>query len=159
MDNRTPLLPGGAELLTSALVQKIAREYGYDLSQVQGTGPGGRITKQDLEAFLKRSTAVVPVVDSSSRATAPVEPIPSEWKDVVPHGGEVFFRRDPEAGAICDIEIEGTCQILRWWGTPEADALYEEYEGRFTQLHGKLLINNWTVKDLPYCEIISRKSW
>ena len=36
----------------SPLVRKIAREHNLDLTQMQGTGAGGRITKQDVEAHL-----------------------------------------------------------------------------------------------------------
>jgi 2-oxoglutarate dehydrogenase E2 component (dihydrolipoamide succinyltransferase) len=36
----------------SPLVRKLAREHNLDLSQMQGTGAGGRITKQDVEARL-----------------------------------------------------------------------------------------------------------
>lgn len=36
----------------SPLVRKMAREYNIDLNQVRGTGAGGRITKQDLEAYM-----------------------------------------------------------------------------------------------------------
>jgi pyruvate dehydrogenase E2 component (dihydrolipoamide acetyltransferase) len=36
----------------SPLVRKMARENNIDLSKVKGTGAGGRITKQDLEAYL-----------------------------------------------------------------------------------------------------------
>src|ERR1019366_5174477 len=35
----------------SPLVRKMARELNLDLTQVKGTGAGGRITKQDLEAY------------------------------------------------------------------------------------------------------------
>ena len=35
----------------SPLAKKIAQELGYDLSQIQGTGDGGRITKTDVENF------------------------------------------------------------------------------------------------------------
>src|ERR1051326_280435 len=38
---------------SSPLVRKIARENGVNLSQVSGTGLGGRITKQDIMAFLE----------------------------------------------------------------------------------------------------------
>src|SRR6185295_2372736 len=41
----------------SPLVRKMARENGIDLSQVRGTGAGGRITKQDLEAYIDGRTA------------------------------------------------------------------------------------------------------
>src|SRR5215470_8485978 len=36
----------------SPLVRKLARENNIDLSKVRGTGAGGRITKQDIEAHL-----------------------------------------------------------------------------------------------------------
>jgi len=41
----------------SPLVRKMAREYGIDLRQVKGTGGGGRITKQDLEAYMSAQGA------------------------------------------------------------------------------------------------------
>jgi 2-oxoglutarate dehydrogenase E2 component (dihydrolipoamide succinyltransferase) len=36
----------------SPLVRKMAREHNIDLARVQGTGAGGRISKQDVEAYL-----------------------------------------------------------------------------------------------------------
>ncbi|HTU47637.1 MAG TPA: 2-oxoglutarate dehydrogenase, E2 component, dihydrolipoamide succinyltransferase [Bryobacteraceae bacterium] len=41
----------------SPLVRKMAREYNIDLAQVKGTGAGGRITKQDVEAFMSSQAA------------------------------------------------------------------------------------------------------
>jgi pyruvate dehydrogenase E2 component (dihydrolipoamide acetyltransferase) len=38
---------------SSPLVRKIAREHNVDLSQIEGSGLGGRITKQDILAFLE----------------------------------------------------------------------------------------------------------
>ena len=40
----------------SPRVRKLAREHNLDLTQVQGTGAGGRITKQDVEAHLAQPT-------------------------------------------------------------------------------------------------------
>ncbi len=40
---------------SSPLVRKIARENNVNLSQVTGSGLGGRITKQDIMAFLEKS--------------------------------------------------------------------------------------------------------
>jgi len=45
-----PEPPASAPL--SPLVRKLAREHNLDLTQMQGTGAGGRITKQDVEAHL-----------------------------------------------------------------------------------------------------------
>ncbi|HEY1951117.1 MAG TPA: 2-oxoglutarate dehydrogenase, E2 component, dihydrolipoamide succinyltransferase [Bryobacteraceae bacterium] len=41
----------------SPLVRRMAREYGIDLAQVKGTGAGGRITKQDVEAHMSSQAA------------------------------------------------------------------------------------------------------
>ena len=44
----------------SPLVRRIARENNIDLGKVNGTGAGGRITKDDLESFMKQSAAPAP---------------------------------------------------------------------------------------------------
>jgi 2-oxoglutarate dehydrogenase E2 component (dihydrolipoamide succinyltransferase) len=43
--------------MLSPLVRKMAREFNIDLSQVKGTGAGGRITKQDVEGFMSSQAA------------------------------------------------------------------------------------------------------
>ena len=53
----------------SPLVRKMAREYGIDLRQVKGTGGGGRITKQDLEAYMSAQGART-MAQSSAPQTA-----------------------------------------------------------------------------------------
>ena len=39
---------------TSPLVRRLAKEHGVDLLHVEGTGSGGRITKEDLLAYVER---------------------------------------------------------------------------------------------------------
>jgi 2-oxoglutarate dehydrogenase E2 component (dihydrolipoamide succinyltransferase) len=69
---------------SSPLVRKIARENNVNLSQVSGTGLGGRITKQDIMAFLERpeaaSAAPAASAPASARPSAPPAPaaIPAE---------------------------------------------------------------------------------
>jgi len=53
------------------LVRKIAREHNVNLSQVPGTGMGGRITKQDIMAFLGRPEFSAAAPADSARASAP----------------------------------------------------------------------------------------
>lgn len=48
----TPLPPRG-EIHAGPLVRQMARELGVDLSQIRGTGPKGRIVKEDVQAFVK----------------------------------------------------------------------------------------------------------
>jgi pyruvate dehydrogenase E2 component (dihydrolipoamide acetyltransferase) len=56
---------------SSPLVRKIAREHNVNLSQVPGTGMGGRITKQDIMAFLEKPEgAITPAVSASASVPA-----------------------------------------------------------------------------------------
>jgi 2-oxoglutarate dehydrogenase E2 component (dihydrolipoamide succinyltransferase) len=55
---------------SSPLVRKIAREHNINLAQVSGTGLGGRITKQDITAFLDRTQAT-PAASTTPSAPAP----------------------------------------------------------------------------------------
>lgn len=45
----------GGRVHSSPLVRRMAKEHGIDLSTVQGTGAGGRISKQDIEAVIAAS--------------------------------------------------------------------------------------------------------
>jgi 2-oxoglutarate dehydrogenase E2 component (dihydrolipoamide succinyltransferase) len=54
---------------SSPLVRKIAREHNVNLSQVEGTGLGGRITKQDIQAFIESGPGASAGAPSLSRPT------------------------------------------------------------------------------------------
>src|SRR6266511_2409734 len=43
---------GGAGTVVSPLVRRLAREHDVDLGQVKGTGSGGRVRREDVEAYL-----------------------------------------------------------------------------------------------------------
>jgi pyruvate/2-oxoglutarate dehydrogenase complex dihydrolipoamide acyltransferase (E2) component len=60
-DLGAPVLAGGTS--SSPLVRKLAKERGIDLSEVNGTGPGGRIRRSDLDAV----TAAPPRRDAAPR--------------------------------------------------------------------------------------------
>lgn len=62
----------------SPLVRKMARENNLDLGQVKGSGPGGRITKQDVESHLSQKTAAAaPEPKAESAGPYPVTPGPA----------------------------------------------------------------------------------
>jgi pyruvate dehydrogenase E2 component (dihydrolipoamide acetyltransferase) len=42
----------GQRIHSSPLVRRMAKEHGVDLSAVPGTGAGGRVSKQDIEAYI-----------------------------------------------------------------------------------------------------------
>ncbi len=67
-------------VFASPLVKRIAQEQGIDLAKVHGTGPGGRIVKQDLEAYTEHGGAatVQMKVTAQPQVAAPPQPEPQQ---------------------------------------------------------------------------------
>ena len=59
----------------SPLVRKMARENDIDLAKLSGTGAGGRVTKEDVEAYLSKPAAA-PAAPAPVAAPAPPAPKP-----------------------------------------------------------------------------------
>ena len=73
------------EARSSPLVRKIAREHGVSLSQVSGTGLGGRISKQDILSFIESqsSQAAAPSIPATA-APPPSAPAPTTSRPTTP---------------------------------------------------------------------------
>jgi pyruvate dehydrogenase E2 component (dihydrolipoamide acetyltransferase) len=59
----------GERIVASPLAKRIAADKGIDLALVKGTGPNGRIVKEDVEGFTPGAAA--PVAAPAANATAP----------------------------------------------------------------------------------------
>jgi pyruvate dehydrogenase E2 component (dihydrolipoamide acetyltransferase) len=69
---------GGGRVKASPIARRMAREMGLELSGVQGSGPGGRIVKADVEAAAKGGGAAAPQ-EATPQEAAPAEaPAPQE---------------------------------------------------------------------------------
>jgi pyruvate dehydrogenase E2 component (dihydrolipoamide acetyltransferase) len=67
-------LAEGEPLRASPVARRLADEHGISINQVQGTGPGGRIVKDDVLAFVESSPAATPeAAEQESVAEDPVE--------------------------------------------------------------------------------------
>jgi len=91
----------GEEVRTSPLVRKLASEHNVDLRQVAGSGAGGRVTKDDILAFVERAKSApaaapvaAPVAEKAAPAAAPgkfagipgvVEPMSVMRKKIAEH--------------------------------------------------------------------------
>jgi pyruvate dehydrogenase E2 component (dihydrolipoamide acetyltransferase) len=65
----------GDKAFVSPVVGRIAAEHGVDVSQVTGTGRGGRVTKKDILQFIERGGAAAPEA-APAPAPAPAAPAP-----------------------------------------------------------------------------------
>jgi 2-oxoglutarate dehydrogenase E2 component (dihydrolipoamide succinyltransferase) len=78
---------------SSPLVRKIAKENNVDLAKVPGTGLGGRITKEDIEAFIAKhaggapAPAAVPTPAPAAPAEPAAAPVPAVTTPLQPVGG------------------------------------------------------------------------
>ncbi|MCL6631378.1 MAG: 2-oxo acid dehydrogenase subunit E2 [Alicyclobacillus herbarius] len=78
-DNQgTDLTSHAHEVLATPGVRKYAREHGVDITKVKGTGNNGKVTKEDVDAYLKGGAqpaapaAAVTAEQATVRAQAPV---------------------------------------------------------------------------------------
>jgi pyruvate dehydrogenase E2 component (dihydrolipoamide acetyltransferase) len=62
--------PGG-RVKASPLAKKIAAQVGVDLGRLQGSGPGGRIVRRDVEAALAAGPAAAPAAPAAPPTAAP----------------------------------------------------------------------------------------
>jgi 2-oxoglutarate dehydrogenase E2 component (dihydrolipoamide succinyltransferase) len=85
----------GEEVRTSPLVRKLAQEHDVDLRRVTGSGAGGRVTKDDILAFVERAKsapAAAAAPEARQTATAgqtasqPATPITSQTAAVAAPG-------------------------------------------------------------------------
>jgi pyruvate dehydrogenase E2 component (dihydrolipoamide acetyltransferase) len=74
-----PSRSGGERIHSSPLVRRMAAEHGIDLTTIPGTGAGGRISKQDIEAVIAASgtpaaAPAPPSAPAAAPAAAPARP-------------------------------------------------------------------------------------
>ena len=72
----TPAPAAGGSVVLSPVVRKLIAENNLDASKIQGTGPGGRITRDDVVAVIERGGASAPA------ASAPVASVPAAARPV-----------------------------------------------------------------------------
>jgi pyruvate/2-oxoglutarate dehydrogenase complex dihydrolipoamide acyltransferase (E2) component len=90
----------------SPVVQRIAAEHGIDLSQVPGTGRGGRVRKQDVLAFVEAAPVEEPPLHiESPYRPEPVAPVSDGLSRMRRQIGE-HMKRSLDTTATCTTWIE-----------------------------------------------------
>jgi len=88
-----PQRSAGERIHSSPLVRRMAKEHGIDLASVPGTGAGGRISKQDIEAVIGSggAQAAAPAAAAHAPTAAPSRPAPPPPPAAAPgvSGGQV----------------------------------------------------------------------
>jgi pyruvate dehydrogenase E2 component (dihydrolipoamide acetyltransferase) len=148
-DSNGASMAADGRIKVSPIARRIAADKGIDLSQVSGTGPGGRIVKVDVENFIP-SEAKPKVVSAPSVASAPVSQ--QTWGHVPEEDVEILeisrMRR-----AIADGTIKSKTNIPHFYVTIEVDvepllALRKEINTGLADEGIKISVNDMLIKAL-----------
>jgi 2-oxoisovalerate dehydrogenase E2 component (dihydrolipoyl transacylase) len=108
-----------AKARLSPAVRRLAREHNIDLSQVSGTGMGGRITRDDVLGYLKSGAPPAAPAAASSPVPTPAAvapaPQPAEGPD------EEYIPLTPVRRMIAEAMVRSMSQIPHAWSTVEVD--------------------------------------
>jgi pyruvate dehydrogenase E2 component (dihydrolipoamide acetyltransferase) len=101
----TPPEAGPRSQILSPLVRRLAQDNDVDLSQVQGSGTGGRITKNDVLAFVSARRAEAPA--------APAAPAPAPEAAPAPAMAPAEAPTVPAAAAAAGEDVQPISHIRR----------------------------------------------
>ncbi len=133
----------------SPLARRMAADKGIDLGRVQGTGPGGRIVKADVENLSKQTTLpplpATPPAPASTGGQATWGKVPEEDVEVIPLSR---MRR-----AIADGTIRSKSNTPHFYVTVEVNvepllAMRKEINGALAERGIKVSVNDMLIKAL-----------
>jgi 2-oxoglutarate dehydrogenase E2 component (dihydrolipoamide succinyltransferase) len=143
---------GARSQILSPLVRRLASEHGVDLTLVEGTGTGGRITKSDVMAFVSSGAATggaaasvpAPTPVASPGTTQPAVAAAAPARAVAPAAagtGEDVRPVSHIRRAIAEHMLASTQQTARAWTMVEVNVdhlvrLRERAKEAFARKHG-----------------------
>ena len=115
----------------SPAVRRLAQEHSVDVSRIQGSGLGGRITREDILKFVESGAAKVP-------AAAPARPVVGETSA---DEQETHVPLTPIRRMIAEAMVRSVTEIPHAWSTVEIDvtglvALRTSVRAEFEQKQG-----------------------
>ena len=133
----------GQEVKASPVARRLADERGVDLAQVNGTGPGGRITKSDVLAA-EPSEAVAPAAPAPVAPTAAPAPVAA-----AADGQSVPLTRMRQQ--IARVTVRSKQEIPHFYVSADVDmgpamALREQLNSMLGQQGMKVSVNDMIIK-------------
>jgi pyruvate/2-oxoglutarate dehydrogenase complex dihydrolipoamide acyltransferase (E2) component len=104
---------GGGRVHASPAVRRLAKEAGVELSAVPATGPEGRVTRENVEAWLQArggGAAVAPLPGAHSQAAAPLTAPPLPPLPAAPAAGPGPAAED---AGVTRVPLRGFARCVR----------------------------------------------
>jgi pyruvate dehydrogenase E2 component (dihydrolipoamide acetyltransferase) len=148
--------PGGVK--ASPVARRLAEEKGVDLRRVKGSGPGGRITRKDVEEFPVSEAPAAPI--QPPRPAAPAAPAipPAAARPTMPAFTEIPSGPDVEVVELSRIRarigqrlVESKQFVPHFYVTSEIDMgaaldLRQQLNASITDEASKISVNDLVVK-------------
>ena len=148
--------PGGVK--ASPVARRLAEEKGVDLRRIRGSGPGGRITRKDVEEFPVSEAPAAPV--QPPRPVAPAAPAipPAAARPTMPAFTEIPSGPDVEVVELSRIRarigqrlVESKQFVPHFYVTSEIDMgaaldLRQQLNASITDEASKISVNDLVVK-------------
>jgi len=144
----------------SPAVRRLVEEYGLDPTQLEGTGPGGRVTKGDVLAFIEQHAEAPVEAESVAKPAPAAAPVPAAAKAPAAAAAAATATGERETRIKMSslrrrlaqrlVEVQQTAALLSTFN--EADmsgvmALRKRFKEPFEQKHGvKLGFMSFFVK-------------
>jgi 2-oxoglutarate dehydrogenase E2 component (dihydrolipoamide succinyltransferase) len=118
----------------SPLAQRIAAEYHVDLSQVKGSSPHGRVTRDDVISYIEKASTQTagsvpssPAVETPAKEVPPVPAAPKPSIQVEPRGREERVRLSRRRQTIAQrlVEAQHTAAMLTTFNEIDMSAVME----------------------------------
>jgi pyruvate dehydrogenase E2 component (dihydrolipoamide acetyltransferase) len=112
-----PVSTTSGRVKASPLARKVAAEAGVELAQIHGSGPGGRVVRQDVEAFVKRgqprtATARPSAAPAPAREPRPTERIPhTRMRKTIADRMVQAKQQAPEIHVTVEIRMDATLAV------------------------------------------------
>jgi pyruvate dehydrogenase E2 component (dihydrolipoamide acetyltransferase) len=133
-------------VMASPSVRRLAREIGVDISLVEGAGPGGRISEDDVKSFARAINTEITEVVSRARGQ---EPLPNfeRWGHVRSEAMSNVRRKTAEHMTLCWETIPHVTQFDKADVT-ELEDMRKRHGQRVEGQGGKLTITAFILKVL-----------
>lgn len=135
-----PAAPQGNGPAATPVARRMAQQMGVDLEKITPAGPAGRITKEDVQAFLEQSAAPATSPSLVVPPPAPVSPTPTVSASSASGRGEERLRMSRRRQTIARrlVEVTQTTAMLTTFNEIDMSAVMslrkrrrEEFKQRF----------------------------
>ncbi|MBC7771833.1 MAG: 2-oxoglutarate dehydrogenase complex dihydrolipoyllysine-residue succinyltransferase [Pyrinomonadaceae bacterium] len=125
----------GADVRATPLAKKAADELGLDLSAIKGTGPGGKVSEQDVEAAARTRNTTAPASNGSASSGAAAQPASTQGRGI--RRERMTMLRQKVASRL--VEAQHTAAMLTTFNECDMSAimaLRTQHKEAFEKKHG-----------------------